>query len=418
MSYVKLDIRYYSDKEEDKFKSNFPLEKDKLDDIVKNNVTVPYEEFRTYAKFGHKSRLHNFPDFDSILKAIDDLWGTMKHYTSYNAETGDFNSKYDDNNEQTEISEAIGNGGILSAISSAYGLTKADWTRINIKGHRDMDFDSSSIPDLNKLIVVEAKGSIVPDNNAKALHKRVTSQKSKISKKKNDEKFKKNYSTGADLFIGGITVADPSNTLKVYLVDPPADSSNESDFYYKKIKLIKRLTYYNSVIDLIARYSNLKLALTNRIRVLEKLDSFSELDGMELLSGADKPINAPKLGPSLINYNQESSVVLPISKRRFLLVSLPLELIEIIISQSFEKLLKYSVNPSTNHKSISYTFSAKKIDKTLVEDWEEIYENWEEIDAKNGKINIQFQDVEVIQSSCGLSHAILEAKNIKNITRN
>lgn len=409
MSLVKIDVEYYSKKEEDLLKTNYPEEYETLNKSIKKGVTVPFEDFKIYSQFHHQnSEISEFRDFGNIRNQLPDLWGSLNAYTKYSENDEKFTSKYSHNNEQTGISESIGCAGSLSFLSFAYGLTDADWARINIQGHRDFDFNSAVIEGFTKLIVVETKGSIVADTSG-SKDSKITSHKSKIKEKKKDEGFKKKYSNGADLFIAGITAIDPNNHVKLFLVDPPTESSLTND-QRKRIKLLKRLNYYNSIFKFISKRSYFSLMLTNRINTLNVLENVDLLNNIFLSNSQGEPIS---LNESTIrNYSHiDFSVIgrfFPVSNELAVFIGLPLELFELIASQNYEEILKYKTESKTKTKSldcrISLSSKANKVflNKTL----NNAYSN------ENGYARFETKPVEVFQSSSGLNFAVIYSYQI------
>ncbi|MGY5851470.1 hypothetical protein [Salegentibacter sp. F14] len=193
MSLVQIKVEFYSKKEKELLKKNWPFEFPLLERLSNTNVKVPFSEFKTYSQFHHQTtEKPKYSSFTNIQAELKDLFGPVDSYTYFSPEDEKFTADYDDNNEQDYVSMSIGNAGVLSVLSQAYNLTQADWRRINIQGHKDFDFDSAVVNDFTKLLVVEAKGSIVPDNCAKSKSPRIHSHKYKIKQKKQGDELKKN----------------------------------------------------------------------------------------------------------------------------------------------------------------------------------------------------------------------------------
>ncbi len=408
---VKIDVEFYNDEERELIKENYPEEYEKLEKIVDSGyVNVPFADFKTYSQLHHRnSRLAKLNSFNAIHSQIEDLYGNVNVYTEFDSETGRFTSKYPTNNEQNHVSESIGCGGVLSILGVAYNLTQADWQRIDIQDHKDFDFDSAVIENFEKMIVVEAKGSIVEDNT---LLEGVSKYKSNIKNKKNDLEFKNKYINGADLLIGGITVVDDVNHMKVLLVDPPVNS-NLNEVLRFKIKIIKRLTYYYDWIGLISSRSYLSLALNNRLNALKNIDDIKSFAYMALLNSNDEVL---KLQEGFIKSrsNIDENIIGKlhvINRRKAVFIGLPVEIHNLIAIQDFSAIAKFKTKASITSRSIDL-----KLPRSFAQYSEFI--KLINIDYRKGSsklFHFSVTDAEVFQNSAGLVYSILTNKNNYNL---
>ncbi|WP_031441908.1 hypothetical protein [Arenibacter algicola] len=404
---MRLDVEFYNDEERDLLKLNYPREFEKLEKIVeKGYVIVPFSDFKTYSQMHHRNpSLSKLNSFNSIQGNVGDLYGNVNFYTQFDQETGRFYAEYSTVNEQNHVSESIGCGGALSVLGSAYGLTQADWQRIDIQNHKDFDFDSAVIDDFSKMIVIESKGSIVEDNTIK---EKVSSHKNKIKKKKRDAEFKKKYEKGTDLLIGLITVVDTINHTKVLLVDPPAES-NQSDMFRFKIKVLKRLIFYFDWMSIISSRSYLSITLNNRIRVLKKLEDIRILDLVELTNTDGELLKLKENFIKTKSHIDEEIVgrLHIINEKKAVFIGLHVEIYNHVASQDFFSISKFKTNTYIKTGRINLKLSRLKAESA------NFIKNIT-IEYRKGSselIHFNVNDAMIFQNSAGLVYSILTNKN-------
>ncbi|WP_372744419.1 hypothetical protein [Lutibacter sp.] len=404
---LRIDVAYYDDVEENLLQKNYPNEFERIDQIVKAGyIKVPFADFKTYSQMHHRnSEYGKLNSFTTIQENIGDLYGNVNVYTGFEIETGRFYTEYPNNNEQNHVSESIGCGGALSVLSQIYGLTQADWQRINIQGHKDFDFDSAVIENFNKMIVVEAKGSIVSDNSLKS---NFSYHKSNIKEKKSDEGFKSKYAKGTDLLIGGITVIDKVNHAKIYLVDPPEVSQLDEKFRLK-IKILKRLTFYLDWISIISKRAYFTIALKNRVKALEKIDDISKLNFLALVNASNKQLQVSddfvksrsNIGGTIIGNLSE------IKSKKAVFIGLNMELYNLIMEQDFKGISSYKADSFIGNRRIDIKISGKKAESS------EFIRNID-VDYRKGRselFHFIVEDAIVFQNSAGVIYSIITTKN-------
>ena len=347
MSDLIIDVRFYDDKEENEFKKNYPSWHKKIVEIFGAEFTIPFEDFRILSQLHHLN-----PGLGLNSRVLRDLvesnWGPVGTYTHFDPKNGKFNSNWGTNNEQTYVSKSIGTGGILSVANALFKTTDADWQRINVSNHKDFDFLSAVDSDETTLVVTEAKGSIVDDNNYKY---GISGYKSEIKAKKLDENFKSKYAQGVDMIFGGITVADPNNHLKLWLVDPPMESTLSFE-QRRRIKLLKRLNYYYRFLGNISWRSTITTVLKNRIRVLENVSDISQLNGLALTNSRGEFLyasisfleNHSHIGDDIVG------TIYFLDSDRAIFIGLPIQVINLLVYQNFDEILKL--------KFRSYTYTS------------------------------------------------------------
>lgn len=404
---VRLDVEYYDEDEKELLKKNYPSEFNLIDSVVqKGYVVVPLSDFKTYTQMHHQnSEYEKLISFQAIQENIGDLFGNVKFYTHFDEETGRFYSDKIDNNEQNHVSESVGCGGALSVISHMYGLTQADWQRIAIQGHKDFDFDSAIIQDFKKKIVVEAKGTITSDNTKKASF---SHHKTKIKEKKEDEKLKEKYENDADLLIGAITVIDDVNHAKVYLVDPPEDSSLNDVFRFK-IKLLKRLTYYCDWMSIISQKSYLTVVLKNRIKALKLIDDIQPLNLQVLTNSNDKALKIDENFLKSRCYIGDSKVgrLHTISHNKAVFIGLDVSIYNLIALQDFNSISKFKTESFIERTRIDLKVSKRKAER------DGFIRNLNlEYGKPRGKLfHFIVEDALVYQNSAGFLYSIITTKN-------
>jgi hypothetical protein len=404
---LRLDVEFYDEEERDLLKSNYPVEYERINKIVETGfIEVPFADFKTYSQMQHRnSAIAKLESFDSIRETIGDLYGNVNVYTEFDTETGRFNSLHTNNNEQNHVSESIGCGGILSVMGAIYGLTQADWQRINIQGHRDFDFDSAVIEGFDKMLVVEAKGSIVEDNRLKT---HLSNHKRSIKDKKNDEDFKDKYFQGADLVIGGITAIDDVNHAKVYLVDPPMESEMSREFRYK-IKILKRLTYYLEWMIIIGKRLYPTILLKNRVRVIEKLDNITILNNISLVNSNDEPFRISDAAfESKSHIDREIIGRLHIlNHRKAVFIGFSVDLYNLIADQDFEAISHYKTDSFIMKKQINLKMTLKEAERSnFIENINIQYRK-----PRTNLFRFIVEDAIVFQNSAGLNYSILTTEN-------
>lgn len=404
---VRLDVAFYDEDEKELFKTNYPEEFERINKITEvGYIEVSFADFKTYSQMQHRnSEIEKLNSFRAIQQNIGDLYGNVNVYTDFDPESSRFSSIHTNNNEQNHVSESIGCGGVLSVLGAIYGLTQADWQRINIQGHKDFDFDSAVIENFDKMLVVEAKGSIVEDNRVKA---DLSNHKNRIKAKKEDEDFKNKYSKGADLLIGGITAIDDVNHAKVYLVDPPMNSNMSKEFRFK-IKILKRLTYYLDWLTIISPRSYLTIALKNRVNAIEKLDNIKNLNTLMLVNAKDEVLKIrDAFYESKSNIDKEIIGKLHVlNSKKAVFIGLTADLYDLIAIQDFEAISKYKTESFIEETQINLKISQRDAEGLdFINNLDLDFET-----KKFNTFNFVVLDAVVFQNSAGVNYSILTSKN-------
>jgi hypothetical protein len=396
MSIVKIKVNFYDKEQKDLLEKNFPKDFELLKKYDGNTIDISLEDFKTYAYFRHQfikstGKHQTFLD----LKPIAQNWG---HYDSYFELQGDkLVNVYPERIEATDVSEMIGVAGGLAVASEIYGLTQADWTKIPITtAHKDFDFKHTSCIS-DRFINIESKGSVADNNSAK--ESSVSNLKNNILEKKKDDGFKKKYDYGRDTCIGIVTVADKTNNLQSWLVDPPIEDLESSP---EKVKLLKRLYFYHSIFRLMSKRSYLSITLANRIKAIELTSDYKNLDKVPLLNYSFDKI---QLTESFINSRSRTKDKKVIGNtflidKAIYFIGIETDLINPIIYQNFDEILSLKTKTSTELTTLSCKISKRrgqdlssldnlKIKLTKQQDEDENYIHFE-------------MNAEVIKNSSGL----------------
>lgn len=343
---VEIIFDYYDDIEKDKFKKNYPDLFQAIDKIYGNPISIPLEDLKTFFLFRHQnSTLANYQSFSDFHKKLAKYWGYFDDHFSYDPHTKSFSSTHIPN-DTVELAESIGVAGALAISSKIFlGVTQADWRKIPILKSKDLDFKHLA-SDLNKYLVVESKGSITENNRVKT--SKISNHKSSILDKKSDPLFREKYSKNRDVCYGIITVADMSNTLRSWIVDPPTPLQKMNPTKYK---LLSRLYYYNDFIRFISTRSYLSLLLPSRIKDVENVTNWTDLN--------DKPIvdyNFRKITLSYYFINSRSNFTFKgityigatyLVDEMIYFTGLSITLLNILINQNFESIINYKTDPSS-----------------------------------------------------------------------
>lgn len=388
MSNVKLYFAFYDTTEENKFKSNYPVEYDIIKDHINTQVEIPIEDFETFFLFRHQ--MLGTPDlstFDDFFTKVAKYWGPLEIYYKYDPQKEEYYSLFDSNNGNNDISDALGVAGALAISSKIFlGTTQADWRKLPIVKTKDFDFEHLAAHD-NKYLVVEAKGSIVDNNRSPS---KVSYHKTSILDKKNDPKFQTKYVKPLDVCYGIITVADKTNGLKSWLVDPPT-LSQEID--PRKYKLLARLYFYFDYVRLISTRSHLSIALANRIKVLEKSLNIDDFDKLPLVNS-----NFKKVEISDAFFNSKSNLsdrkiigsVYVSKEEEIIFIGLSLTILNLLIDQDFKALNTYSNSkPSTIEETLNCVINKDQRNIEVFTKLKQLLEIKKEEDNLNFKCKIK-----------------------------
>lgn len=335
MQNVKIIVSFYNEIERKLIEQHIPKDlwfHNGDNEIV---VEIPFVDFMTFMMFQFQDARLDRSTFAEISQIVENNWKLFGQHFRYNPLDGRFTSMVADNNEINFISEFMGVGTALSVVSTLIpDLHHADWIRIprNDPG-LDFNYDAVSI---GKRFVVEAKGTISPDNTNREIlygpYGRIKRQKGAIE---NNEDFNNS------VLLGLIGAADPNNYLRAFIVDPPIENYKGD---LRKLKLLKRLYYYHYFLQLISPRSNITVALANRILAIEQTNEFEKFHNIPLVNAK---FNKYEITRSFFynktsNFNNNYFGKLHSTKDNNLIyIGLTTDVLQILIDQNFNYLLNY-----------------------------------------------------------------------------
>lgn len=355
MDQLKVSVSYYNDREKENFKSP------KYDDIrtfldsMPGDISIPEDEFKGYMMFPEQDDSEEGSvSFEQLSKRIGSRFG-------------DFNENLDIKNSINAIlspqrmnvknyTESIGVSLGLCIANKMYGLTKADWKKIPEKSNKTLDFKIASTGE--KYIQVENKG--VVKENANTKNKLFAKYKS-IKEKKTTE-----GENSDDVLFGTIAVIDKENTAKVWLVDPEPIHMNMEP---KKYKLLARLYYYLDEFRDIGLNESIIKSLSTRITQITKEKDYLRYDNQSLdfndIEGNVYGYIKNRLFFAVLDTNfgfGNAHLIKYKGQDYFYLVAFSKEVIDLIISQNFNDILKYTYTPRTIEMNINVSFSEKDVE--------------------------------------------------------
>lgn len=396
MSIVKIKVGFYDKEQKDLIEQNFPKDFELLKKFDGKTIDISLEDFKTYAFFRHQYKKRGGKHQTFLdLKSVAQNWG---HYDTYFGLQGDkIVNIYPERIEAPDASEMIGVAGGLALASEVYGLTQADWTKIPITiSHKDFDFShTSSIA--GRFINIEAKGSIADDNSAK--ESSVSNLKRNIIEKKKDDGFKKKYNYSRDCCIGIITVADKTKNLQSWLVDPAIDDFESSP---EKVKLLKRLYFYHSIFSLLSKRSYLSITLANRIKAIELISDYKNLDNVPLINYSFNKIQVPDSFISSRSRTKDKKVIgnsFLIGKAIYF-IGIETELINSFINQNFDDIISLKTNSTTEYETLICKISKRRGQDFFSSENSKIRLTKQQVEDEN---YIHFEmEVDVIKNTSGL----------------
>ncbi|MCW3467811.1 hypothetical protein [Chitinophaga nivalis] len=344
---VKVD--YYDKEEKLKIEKNFPDDFPLIEAIVRKEISISYEDFKVYAVLGFQYDANGFRTFNDLSKIGQGIsrFETLLHY---NPQIQSLIKTTPERPVINDVSEELGIAGGLAIAGEIYSLTQADWQLIpQITSHKDFDFGLIAA-NHHKYINIEAKGCITAKNSVK--DSAVSKHRNKIHAKKADTKFKAKYDYKTDTCLGFITVADSSNVLQVWIVDP---SFNRPSMSPEVMKLLKRIYYYYSLIHSFAPKAIITTAIANRYNILQKLGDFSGLDGLPLVnSSMEKIIISEAFFQSRTTDNGNTIVGrFFFTKQQLIFIGIHTSCFNLLIGQNHDEINSFSISQSTRQTTLN-----------------------------------------------------------------
>lgn len=280
--HINIQTAFYDDVQRQAFEDNYPTQYEKLKNFVEAGMnTFSYADFQAYYLFMFwADGCTNWGSFQGIRQQVSGQWIGLIAFFKHDITTSHFNSLRTHNNERPEHSEGVGVSGALTLLASHHNLIEADWERIPITKKKDFDYGIRIASTGTEFIYVECKGAITTDNSRKPSS--VSKHKASIIQKKVVQRPSSSIPSNG-IHYGIITVADPSNHLQSWFVDPPVPENADDP---RKYKLLARLYFYYRNLFAIYQRSPFVVALINRIKVLENALDYEVFDKLHLVTAA------------------------------------------------------------------------------------------------------------------------------------
>jgi hypothetical protein len=354
---ILIKTAFYDKGQEDAFKKGYSKHFDGLKKFVESEPNeFNYADFQAYFLFKRWRQNHPiWGNFNGIRTRVNDNWKVLDDFFTHDATASKFNSVFPDNNEQSGDSEGVGVAGGLTVLSSHHKLTEADWERIPTSQTKDFDYRIEVASTGSAFILLECKGTITSENDKKI--STVSQHKAGIISKK-EEQRPKAQNPERDIYYGLITVADPTNHLRSWLVDPPAPETEEDP---RRYKLLARLYFYYYNLNALYQHSPFVVALINRIKVLEIATDYTEFDKLPLVKASGEEYSSTRVFLQNFNVEREDNagpvfgkVVLlgdPDSTGQLLFFGFLRDVLRILIKQNIEDILRYDTTVSQNRSS-------------------------------------------------------------------
>jgi hypothetical protein len=366
---VFIKTAFYDKEQQDAFETNYPAQFDALKKFIESDPNeFDYADFQVYFLFKRwRGGDPVWGNFKGIRTRVNDAWKLLNDFFKHERNQSCFTSIFPDNNEQCEDSEGVGVAGGLTVISAHHHLTEADWTRIPVSRKKDFDYEIASTG--TEYIYLECKGTITADNARKV--SAISTHKSKIIGKKTVQR-PAGPTSGRGIHYGVITVADPTNHLRAWFVDPPPPDNPEDP---RKYKLLARLYFYYYNLAALYQHSSFVVALINRIKTLEATSTYQEFTKLPLVKANGKAYDSKKL--FLQNFGVEREETAGLAFGKVILLEKPdsngqlfffgflREVLDFLVSQEADEILSYNASTDRDRKAKLELLVGRKTDLTL-----------------------------------------------------
>lgn len=376
--HIKIDVNFYDETQENKLMA-YPSAKS-IQEVVKNGVEIPSEEFLTYYLF-HKKRpgMRGYRNYEELGRKIGKSLNELDAFIEFNGNS--IATPTDVGTQVDSITEYVGESIGMSVVNRIHNLSEADWARIPDRGGRYAPkvFDYQVASDGTSIVQVETKGSSIDNNSLKT--STVSNHKSSIITKKEEIcklEDKKLYPYHANLRYGTITVMDKrqNSTVKCWLLDPePVEQKTPP----VKLRLINRMRFLRDWIAFISPRSQFAAVLSTRVSELEALSDPFELDGIPLLKGTGEPfeiIPTPTgdtlgflMNKSRVTDGPSCGIVTKISPTALFYLGIRDKIAVHAAEQSFREILTYKAEIGTIHKEVRCVLHKNRFKRMDLPNW-------------------------------------------------
>lgn len=323
-----INVSFYN-KEHERLLSATP----NFDDILKiiNSGLAVDADLWVYALFKEQKDRDGFRTYSDFTYRLARRIQLIEDYIDLKSNTI---TSVDENPEKI-ITEYIGVGCALKLVSEIHGLTEADWELIPESRTKDLDFFISS--DGINIVEVECKGTFLGSSRS--------SMKADIEKKKHVQRNKENNN---HLLYGVITsyYSDQSKLAQAEILDPDPIKLYDDPY---RARLLNRLRYYLIQFNIFSK-AHFLISLSERINILRYTESYRNLDNVPLVSRYGEPFKNPVSFNWKKPFNEHSEIIgniFAISEEVYLFYGLNENIIDTLMSQSYDRILDYREQPKT-----------------------------------------------------------------------
>lgn len=346
---IRIKLEYYNDEHKEKVRQFSSDKFSEIENYVSNGVEVNKDELLIYSIFREQKNRPLWKKFKDLKQKLPSRRDIFDDYFDLSSQT--IHSKFGSNESDNVQTETAGVGTALSIISKLYDLTEADWEKIPVGQEKDLDFEIEIASDGNKIIELEAKGTIVTDQN---ITPNISNFKKDIERKKTAQRTKQNNTH----VLYGMISCFPYNwdhltiskILDPLIVNTPFNPNHH--------KLLSRLYYYWREVKLISK-SRLLTILINRIRDLTYIKDYKILSEQPLLNANGNKIKDPYYflhNKAIIENNLAFGEIFAHKDDIFYFYGMDMKVIPLIIDQNFETILTFhSELPKLDKKNLVVT---------------------------------------------------------------
>jgi len=340
---MSIEVSFYNEKHKDLLKVSSPKFKE-IEEIITRGLQLD-EDLWIYCLFKEQRDREGFRTYEDFKKRLGKRMGLLEDYLDMSSSTI---TAVDDNPEKG-ISEYVGVGAALKLMSEIYGLTEADWEIIPEGQEKDLDFyicfDGESI------IEVECKGTLNRVSRSTMM--------GDIKDKKDAQVLKR---SGHHILYGVITTfySDKTKNAQVEILDPEPVYLYDDPYL---ARLINRLKYYLIHFNYFSR-THFLISLSERINILKNIQDYKALDNIPLVDRYGNTFDVPVSLDSKRPFKGEVNIlgeIIKIDEDSWFFHGLDDDVISVIISQSYSKILSFKSSMVTLMVEVSQEYIKKHL---------------------------------------------------------
>ena len=360
---INISVDYYNKHERELF-SGFPNHED-INTIIRGSFAISKSELLTYMMFTEQDNDRDgYRNYNELSTKYSGRLGNIDDYLLFNNQS--IQSRVSPTiMNNADITELLGVSLGLCVINRIHGFTEADWKKIpETNANSTFDFTIPKASTGTNFIQAENKGSVIDNNEYK--RSSVSNRYSEIIDKKHyvrEQERIHRIVRHQNLYYGTIGVIDTRNNsiAKVWLVDPPAKEINEDP---RKYKLLSRLYFYLDEFRNIGVKEKLIKAIEKRINEINESKDFEKFNNVHLDYKYPHPFHLFMDGKNFvaIDHNEAFGRVFYIKYKEKIhpfIYALPRSIMQLIIYQDFDKIMKYEYIPSFSEKKVNVLLLSK-----------------------------------------------------------